>query len=421
MPKRHKIHKALKNFAVVGTAVVIACLVIGCAETPLSPTPTLPAVPFQRTLHLFWVNSYHADDARFLNLQTSVLTALSEAGYSVEAGTLEMDLYHMDATRFLSLSQLEPVADVAITHIQSFNPDIVLVSGDEAALSVIPRYPDLNTPFVFCDMIRDPNVRGLRRPTVTGVLANPYPLRTIAMAQAFLSGTPGGATDATATGPVARFLVLSDASITGQSALAATYQALRELEKEGGPTPSVEIVANWTEWQEIAADAAQTYDFILLLGHKSVRDVEGDVVPTKELMAWMVEHVSIPIFSLSHEAVINGAVGGLVMSEESQGEAAAQMVIRIARGAHPSSVTERLAVENLLAINLAAARRWHLSIPIAFPLAGRVYRELPADESLAPERGQNLGGDIWYNDGYNLDRDPGILVEHKSWLLRGGP
>ena len=165
-----------------------------------------------------------------------------------------------------------------------------------------------------------------------------------------------------------------------------------------------------------------------------MKDAEGEVVSTDELMAWMVENVSIPIFSLYNEVVVNGAVGGLVMSEEDQGEAAGQMMVRIAQGAHPSSVSERLSAKNLLAINLAAARRWNLPIPIAFPLAGRVYRELPSAEpgefenleSSNPdasfsESGQKFSGDTWYNYGYNMSRDPGMMAEHESWVLRGGP
>ena len=416
MSRHHRIHWAIKNFVIIGMAVAVACLVVGCDVTTLSPTPTVPVVPFRRTLRLFWVNSYHADDASFQKLQTSALMTLSEAGYSVEAGTLEMDVYHMDAARFSSLSSLDTIAEVAIARLQAFNPHIVLVSGDAATLSVIPRYPDLHTPFIFCDMIGNPNVPGLRRPTVRGVLANPHPLRTIAMAQAFLAEAADGET----SDAVERFLILSDASIAGQSALASTYRALRELEKQEGPTPTVEVINDWAEWQAVAAEAAQTYDFILLLGHKSVRDAKGVVVPSDELMAWMVEHVSIPIFSLSNEAVINGAVGGLVMSQEDQGQAAAQMMIRIARGAHPSSITERLSAKNLLAINLAAARRWNLPIPIAFPLAGRVYRELPTAQIPSPESGHRFDRDTWYNYSYNFS-DPGTLAEHNRWMSRGGP
>lgn len=422
MPKRHRIHKALKNFAVLGMTVVIACLVVACDAIPHSPTPTLPASPFRQTLRLFWVNSYNADDLSFQKLQASALATLSEAGYSVDAGTLEMDVFHLDAARFLALSNMEPIADVAIARIQAFNPEVVLVSGDAAALSVIPRYPDLNQPFVFCDVVGDPNVPGLRRPAVTGVLANPHPMRTIAMAQAFLSETSEGESTAPeTTDALDRFLILSDPSIAGQGVLASIYEILREIEKESGLEPTVQIVTDWTEWQATAASASETYDFILLLGHKSVRDVDGTPVPSEEVMAWMVENVSIPIFSLFNEAVVNGAVGGLVTSEEDQGEAVAQMVVRIARGAHPSSISERLSSRNLLAINLAAARRWSLSIPIAFPLAGRVYRELPSAETIAPESGQMLDGDTWYNSGYNTGGDPGMLTEHKSWMLRGGP
>ena len=426
MSERHRMHKAVKNFAALGMGGMIVCLIVACTAVPLSPTPTLPVVPFRKTLRLFWVNSYDADDLGSQKLRVSALTRLSEAGYSVEAGTLEMDVYHMDTARFLSLSQMAPVADVAVARIQAFNPDVVLVSGDAATLSVIPRYPDLNKPFVFCDMIGDPDVPGLRRPAVTGVLANPHPLRTIAMARTFLSESWNGEPTAAemggeATNTVDRFLVLSDASIAGQSALASTYQALREIEKRDGPTPTVEIISDWAEWQEIAAAADQTYDFILLLGHRSVQDPEGDVVPTDELMAWMVENVSIPIFSLFNEAVVNGAVGGLVTSEEDQGEAVAQMVVRIAQGAHPSSISERLTSKNLLAINLAAARRWNLPIPIAFPLAGRVYRELPTVQPPPPESGHRFDGDTWYHYSYNLDRGPGMAAEHKSWMQRGGP
>jgi hypothetical protein len=189
-------------------------------------------------------------------------------------------------------------------------------------------------------------------------------------------------------------LLLSDDSPTGLAGAADVYAALKQGYPEA-PEPMLRVTGRWSSWKAAVRSESPNVDFILLVSNLAVFDEDGRHIEDAELMSWMLENSPVPVFALTNQAVSNGAVGGLVGDGEAQGNAAAQLALQIVRGAHPSSLMPVLPPRNLLVINLPAARNWGLRIPIAFPIAARVYRTLPKPVS-QPSSGLIVpGGTSW--------------------------
>lgn len=348
---------------VLGWWIVVLIGGVACAPPapPAAVPPVTPPGPPIEQLRLFWVNSSTADDLWAIRIQAGLRETLTRYGY-VPGSTLIFEAYHMDVGQYdVVAAAREAVPDV-IAAIQAFGPDIVVVSGDEAAQLVIPNYPDTTLPFVFCGVMGDPEGYGLVRPNVTGVLNHPRPVETVAMARAFAE-------------PPTRYLVLGDTSVSGRLLAQYVYSALHEVDTEG-LAPELRLVAHWSDWQSVVSEEASNVDFILLLNFDTMSDEAGGYIAERAMMVWMLEHSPAPVFALSTQGVLNGAVGGLVIDGEQQGTAAAQRVIQIARGASPASIAIEPSGYRLL-MNMAAARHWDLRIPVMLPLAAEIYRTLP--------------------------------------------
>ncbi len=339
-----------------------ACRSEGDLPTSSAPGQVSLAV---EPLHIVWVNSYRADDPWSLQIQSGVLEMLARSGYSIAEDTLVWDALHMGVAQHISEREIEPIAEDMVAKIEELQPDLVMVSDDEAARAVIPRYPHTDMPFVFCGLNGDLVAHDLVRPNVTGVLETLRPVETVKIARAFVGNT-------------GNYMLLSDASPANKDSAVHAFQEL-VADDPAAPRPEFWMTARWQMWQELVL-GAEDLDFIVLVSSNFVWDNVGRYVEQEELMAWMVENSPVPVFALSNQAVFQGAVAGLVPYGYDQGVAAAEIAVQIVQGSPPASIDVTPAQRNLLVMNLAAAYNWNLPIPIAFPLAARVYRTLPATQ-----------------------------------------
>ena len=348
----------------LGLSVLLGVLSSCARSLPDTAVPVkTPLVP-SRPLRLMWINSYAEDNYWSMEIRQGIHDVLTREGYVVETGTLIWQVVMMDVPQYSSLLELYPLADAIIEDIQAFEPDVVLVSDDEAAQTIIPRYSDANLPFVFCGLSSDPQSSDLIRSNVAGVLERLHPVQNLAIARAFVGGT-------------GNYVILSDASTSGNFDAWEVYTALRAYEPEA-ENPGFWVTNHWELWQDIVLDSGD-YDFILLINSNFVWDTGNQYVSQADLMAWMLENAPVPVFAMSQTAVREGAVAGLVPSGYSQGAIAAENVLRIVRGAHPTSIRTGASADNILVMNLAAASNWGLPIPVSFPLVARVYGALPPD------------------------------------------
>lgn len=358
--------RVLKWMARVGALV---WLLAACRPLPTAvPTPA-PTAPPSDDLRLFLINGYGAESFWASQMQTGLLETLARRGYSVAEKNLVWSTLHMDAGGPLTVAGHRALTEEAIAAIQAFAPDVVVVAGDEAAAAIILQYPDATMPFVFCGLKGDPRDYALVQPNVTGVLERYQPAQTVAMARDFI-----GEADA--------YMLLSDASLSGRAGAELAYaRALNEVPETHELL--LRVVGTWSQWQAVVLEETATMDFIILGSYQAILDDVHDVgryVEGDRVMEWMVTRAPVPVFALSNDAVVRGAVGGLVSSGYAQGETTAPVAVQVAQGASPGAISARAPYRNLLAMNLPAARNWGLPIPVSFPLAARVYRTFPADQ-----------------------------------------
>jgi two-component system cell cycle sensor histidine kinase/response regulator CckA len=356
----------MKRWRLWGLIVVLS-FVAACqpVQNVALPTPA-PSAPARDKLRLFWVNSYTEDDFWSQQMRAGILETLARGGYTSVDDTLEMETFHMGMRPVSVIDDVRPAALQAVERLGDFQPNIVIVSGDEATRTIIPLYFDPTLPFVFCGVSSDLSLYGLDLLNVTGVLEALHPVQTVAMAYAFVEDAQ-------------QYMVLGDGSVSGKSRALSAYSALGKSEY-GTPAPLFRMAATWSRWQTTVLEDASEVDFILLASHQGVVDDAGRLINEQEVITWMLDNSPVPVFALSNVAIINGAVGGLVSYGYEEGVSVGEIVSRLAAGESPVDIEIRGPARSLLAVNMAAAHRWNLRIPITFPLAARIYSTLPASQ-----------------------------------------
>lgn len=317
-----------------------ACL----APPPLAPLPQ-PATPPRQpetTLRLFIVYSADLSEIWVGQIRTGIIETLARDGNYRIGETLLLSEYRLPPDAIAE----EAVTAAAVTAaIRDFAPDVVVTVGNQAAWQVIPDYPDPEQRFVFCSFSGNVLSSALNRPGVTGVLEIPYPIQTARLAANLIPDSQ-------------QFMVLGDRASVGALGTKAIFDSV--LVDPPYPTlPVLRQTDDWEEWQAFVAEAG-AMDFIILGKYAHIRDASGAPIPPAEVLRWTLLNSAAPVFGLWQDTVVNGAVGGLVLSGEAQGISAAQIVLQIVDGTDPAVLAPVRAGRNILALNLAAAEHWQV-------------------------------------------------------------
>lgn len=343
-----------------------ACSGGPATETPEPPEFVTPFPLLSEPLRLFLVYSYSPAVPQSGEIRLGILEALARQEYNFFENTLELEEFSLNVTAETVPEELAVLVQEAVQAIQNYDPDVVIVLNDEAARAVIPAYPDPNQPFVFCGLKGNPQDYGLNRSNVTGVLERPYPLQTARMAMEITQKQDS-------------FMVLGDDSPVGEAIISEVYRQLitdTTLESR----PDLCITSRWEEWQQLVLKEAAASDFILLVGYSGLKDRAENTISDREALQWTLQHAPVPVFGLWVETTREGAVGGLTLYLYEQGVTAAEMALRIAQGASPSSILATQPARNILTLNFAAIEHWELRIPLVFLTTARIYRQFPAPE-----------------------------------------
>lgn len=330
--------------------VLALTLLAACVPSSGLPTPLQPATPMPQSagpLRLFIVSGEDVSEIWAGQIRTGIVETLAREGDYRIGETLTLGEYRLQLDAGTADSGAEYSASVAevIALIQDFDADVVITVGSQATVQVILAYPDPEQRFVFCGFSGNVLSSGLSRPNVTGVLEIPYPVQTARLAVHLVPDS-------------LKFMVLGDRSSTDAVATESIFDTL--LKDPPYPAqPTLRQTDDWAEWQAFVTEAG-AMDFVILGKYDHVRDASGMLIPQTEVLRWTLLHSEAPVFGLWRDTVSGGAVGGLVLSGEEQGVAAAQLALQIVRGIDPALLLPVRPGRNTLAINLAAANHWQL-------------------------------------------------------------
>ena len=273
----------------------------------LLSTLVLPSVAGPGAGKCLYVSSYHRGYAWSDGVEQGLRRLLT--------GHCEIRQIDMDTKRNKSDEFKRSAAEAVKREIESWQPDVVIVSDDNAAKYVVQEYyRDADTPFVFSGVNWTAKEYGFPYRNVTGIIE-------VAPLEAMLTHAvkyAGGAKKAIYLG-------------------ADTLTEKKNLERVAGVSAKLGIelegilVADAGEWKA-AYRAAQEADFIVMGSYSGIAGWNA-----AELAAFAVEHAR-KLTVTSHDWMMPFSTIGFTKIPQEHGEWAAQTAIEILKGRSPQEI-----------------------------------------------------------------------------------
>ena len=318
-------------------------------RAPASPTaaasPTAPPVKRWKVLH---VMSYHTPwewcDEQHRGFQDAL------AGLAVE-----YKVHPMDARRRGTPEWKVTAGKQARDLIDSWKPDLVYATDDEAQAYATRYYVDTDVPVVFAALNADPRQYGfVGSRNVTGVLEHEHFVETVRLLRRIAP-------------EVRRVAVIVDDDPIWTGVIARMReQAARQLPDL--ELTQWEVVHSFTEYKLRVTELQTQVDALGLLGVEGFKDEQGASVACQDVLRWTAENSRLPDFGFWKERVQCGTLCAVQVSPYEQGLAAG----RIARGIlaerrSPTSFAMQPTAKGQPAVSLARARQLGLDLPGDLP------------------------------------------------------
>ena len=337
--------------------------------------PTSAPVP-PRThgpVRVFILHSFSENDLWVQQVDAGILDALAEAGFSVEDGTLEVGRYWLNAKYYTSRDYMVNIAAAAQRAIEDFEPDVVIAADNQAVKWVVAKWWNQELPFVFTGLTVEPDaIRGLSERIgvhVTGVMAPAFYTRTLDWIHYVFPKAQ-------------RALFLSDSSRSPEAdeelleeAVLAHHQRHDVDAEHGAHLDDAEFraVETFADWQTQVLEAHRAADVLVVVSYLTLVDDRGAKVDSAEVIRWTVENSEIPVVAMAEDAVIQGALGGMVVAGDEQGRLAGELAARVLEGEPLSEIDIVVPRRGKLVLNTQAIQRWHVDVPLSLLQVSTLY------------------------------------------------
>ena len=282
-----------------------------------------------------YVSSYHRGYAWSDGVEEGLRKVLT--------GHCEIRQIDMDTKRNKSPEFKQSAAVAVKREIETWQPDVVIVSDDNAAKYVVEQYyRDAATPFVFSGVNWTVKEYGFPYSNVTGIVE-------VAPLEAMLTHAikySGGAKKA---------IYLGADTLTEKKNLDRVAEASKKL----GIDLEGMLVSSASEWKA-QYRAAQDVDFIVMGSYSGISDWNKT-----ELAVFAVEHAR-KLTVTSHEWMMPFSTVGFTKIPQEHGEWAAQTAIEILKGKSPSEIPIVANRDWDLWINTAHLKSTRIKLPRKF-------------------------------------------------------
>jgi ABC-type uncharacterized transport system substrate-binding protein len=258
-------------------------------------------------------------------------------------------VFQMDVKRNSSREAKERMGREARTLIDSWKPDLVYTSDDDAQDYVTRHYVNTPLPFVFSGVNKHPGEHGLEGASnVTGVLEHEHFVESIRLLQSLVP-------------TVRRIAVISDTGPHWTPVIERIRNAMDRL--PGVSLVAVDQLKTFEAYQRRMLEYPQMVDGVVHLGIFALAGADGANVPYQQVQQWVVEHSGLPDVSFWIDRIHFGTLASVTVSEREQGVAAGRLARAILiDGKVPASLRILPTVKGSPAINLARAQRLGISV-----------------------------------------------------------
>ena len=295
----------------------------------------LPHVSYTQQKKILYIASYHtAKEEWSAGIKAGIESTLASRSDII------LKTHDMDTRLAKSEDEKKQAALLAKQVIESWRPDVVITSDDNAAKYLIqPYYQGAALPFVFCGLNWDATIYDLPYSNTTGMVEVQLIRELIDHLTPYARGNRVG-------------------TLRGDTLSNRKEQV--HFEKHVGFGMESRYVTNIKQWKEKFIKLQDEVD-LLILG--SIRALETEHIPMGELAKFVQENAKIPLGAYD-EFMKEIALVTLSTIPEEQGQWAAGQALKILAGTPPSEIA---IVKNKKAtrhLNMKIARRLGIRFPI---------------------------------------------------------
>jgi len=315
-----------------------------------------------RPIKIFWVDSYHEDFFWSIEQINGLKDSLNEFGIEYEIKDFHLNTF-LDKNETNILNRAEEVKKL----IDSWDPDLVYATDDNAQKYVSDDYIGTNLPWVFSGVnLEEKDYNFENSKNVVGIFERKPIFEALNMAHDLY--------------PQANKLsVFWDNQITG---LAIQKEALPIIENDNNFN-----IVNWQEgvfvfstFKEKIIEVGNNSDLIFLLWAEFV-DENNQKIPLENVTQWVIKNINIPVFSLWEDATKAGFLFSVEVSPYEHGYEAGKLIRQILiEGKQPRSIGSYVPKDVKKSINFATAKNLDLDIPSSILINSEVYQKFPWEE-----------------------------------------
>jgi len=250
-----------------------------------------------------YINSFHRGHPSSDDIMDGILE-------NFPADSFDINTYFMDTKRNPSIAHILPRAAQLLDTILSRNPDILLISDDNAIKYIIKPYLDqLNMPVVFCGVNWTDAEYDLPPEKVTGMLEILPVADMVLTMDAYYP-------------EMNKLLFLSENTTTSRK----EKQLLDTLFNRVGVEVDHELVDNFETWKGVFREANDHYDIIYLPTNGAIKGWDRN-----EAITFITESIKVPVVT-TEDFMMPYCVFGLTKVAKEQGEWVAETGKKILRG-----------------------------------------------------------------------------------------
>lgn len=292
----------------------------------------LSAVAVAQQQKILYVDSYHEAYPWSAGITRGVQSVLAER-QEIELKILRMDTKRNTAEDFKQSAALK-----VKEFIDSWQPDLVIASDDNASkYLIVPYYKDGQLPFVFCGVNWDASGYGFPTSNVTGMVEVQLIDQILTALQKYASGS--------------RVAFLKGENLTARKEAAAIEKQLDiQLDKR--------FVTTFSAWKQQYLALQQEADMLIFGNTASVRDWDSETalafirettrIPSGNWDAWMATYCLITFANKAEE----------------QGEWAAATALKILAGTPPADIPVVSNKKGKIYLNMELAKILNIKFPI---------------------------------------------------------
>jgi ABC-type uncharacterized transport system substrate-binding protein len=281
---------------------------------------------------ILYVDSYHEEYTWSADITRGIKSVL-DARKDVELKIFRMDTKRNQTEEFKKAAALK-----AKELIDSWQPDVVIASDDNASKYLIaPYYKGKDLPFVFCGLNWDASVYGFPAKNVTGMVEVALYQQTIDGLRKFAKGNKIG-------------YLASDT--------VSERKELNNIVKLFSTDLNVRFVKTFDELKQAFLDLQKESDMVLIQECQSVKGFNH-----KEMVEFVKENTSVPTGAMQKYLIDYALITYSKIGEE-QGEYAAKTALEILAGQSPQNIP---VVENKKAsiyLNMKLAKKMAVKFPL---------------------------------------------------------